>query len=83
MNESESLAMKELDEVLEDVVVLLKRADVGTVLTSRGINVSLALVAAEGLAAYVHGEKSRAAEDFGTVAEEITSRLGPSEERPS
>jgi hypothetical protein len=71
-----SLAMKELAEVFEDLTTLLKHPDVGTELTARGVNVSLAIVAAEGLAAYVEGDKARAAEDFDTVAEEIKSRLG-------
>jgi hypothetical protein len=70
-----SLAMKELAEVFEDLVTLLKHPDVGGELTTRGVNVSLAIVAAEGLAAYVEGDKARAAEDFDTVAEEIKSRL--------
>ena len=69
------LALKELDDVLEDLVVLLKNSEVGAELTARGINVSLAIVAAEGVAAYVHGEKERAADDLGTVAEEIATRL--------
>lgn len=67
--------MKELAEVFEDLTTLLKHPEVGIVLTARGVNVSLAIVAAEGLAAYVEGEKARAAEDFDTVAEEIRSRL--------
>jgi hypothetical protein len=70
-----ALALKELDDVLEDLVSLLKNPEVVAELTSRGINTSLALVGAEGLAAYVHGEKARAAEDLATVAEEITARL--------
>jgi hypothetical protein len=70
-----SLAMKELAEVFEDLITLLKHADVETELSARGVNSSLAIVAAEGLAAYVEGEKARAAEDFDTVAEEIKSRL--------
>lgn len=69
------LALKELDEVLEDLVTLLKNPDVGAALASRGVNVSLAIVGAEGVAAYVNGEKSRAADDLGTVAEEIKARL--------
>lgn len=74
------LALKELDDVLEDLVVLLKNPEVGAHLTARGVNVSLAIVGAEGLAAYLHGEKERAAEDLATVAEEITARL---QEKPS
>ncbi len=71
----ETLAMKELREVFEDLDTLLKNPEVGAVLTTRGINVSLAIVAAEALLAYVEGDRERAAEDFDTVAEEITSRL--------
>jgi hypothetical protein len=66
--------MKELDEVLDDLVTLLKNPEVVSELTSRGINTSLALVGAEGLQAYVHGDKARAAEDLATVAEEIAAR---------
>jgi hypothetical protein len=72
------LPLKELDEVLDDLVTLLKNPEVGAALTARGINVSLAIVGAEGLAAYVHGEKARAADDLSTVAEEIKSRLAAS-----
>lgn len=71
----ESLAMKELREVFEDLDTLLKNPEVGAVLTTRGINVSLAIVAAEALLAYVEGDRERAAEDFDTVAEEISTRL--------
>ena len=81
-----TLAMKELDEVLEDLVTLLKHPELGAELASRGVNISLAIVGAEGLAAYVHGDKERAAEDFSTVAEEIAARLGiqkESKEKPS
>ena len=72
--EGQSMAMKELDEVLDDLVILLKNPDVVSELTARGINTSLALVGAEGLQAYVHGDKARAAEDLATVAEEIAAR---------
>lgn len=67
--------MKELREVFEDLDTLLKNPEVGAVLTTRGINVSLAIVAAEALLAYVEGDRERAAEDFDTVAEEIKTRL--------
>ena len=71
----ESAEMKELREVFEDLDTLLKNPEVGAELTSRGINVSLAIVAAEALLAYVQGDRERAAEDFDTVAEEIATRL--------
>lgn len=69
-----AMAMKELDEVFEDLVTLLKNPDVVAALTARGINTSLALVGAEGLMAYVNGDKARAVEDLSTVAEEIAAR---------
>jgi hypothetical protein len=80
-----AMALKELDDVLEDLVSLLKNPNVGAELTKRGINTSLAIVGAEGLAAYVHGDKARAAEDLLTVGEEISSRLAAksSEGQPS
>lgn len=68
--------MKELDEVFEDLVTLLKNPEVGAELTARGVNTSLAIVGAEGLTAYIRGEKERAADDLGMVAEEIRARMG-------
>lgn len=83
-DQEQSLAMKELDEVLQDVVTLLKNPAVSVALTERGVNVSLAITAAEGLTAYVHGDKARAIDDLGTVAEEIKARLKiSSAEKPS
>ncbi len=79
----ESLAMKELREVFEDLDTLLKNPDVGAELTARGVNTSLAIVAAEALLAYVEGDKDRAAEDFETVAEEIAARLASAKEKTS
>lgn len=79
----ENAAMKELREVFEDLDTLLKHPDVGAVLTNRGVNVSLAIVAAEALVAYVEGDRERAAEDFDTVAEEISTRLASSKAKAS
>lgn len=66
---------KELDQLFDELDQLLKNADVADVLARRGVNTSLALVAADGLRAYLHGDKEQAAEDLGTVAEEIAARL--------
>jgi hypothetical protein len=71
----QSIAMKELREVFEDLDTLLKNPEVGSELTARGVNVSLAIVAAEALGASVVGDRERAAEDFDTVAEEIKTRM--------
>jgi hypothetical protein len=65
---------RELDAVLGDLEALLKNGEVIAALTARGINASLALVAAGGLRAYVKGKKADAADDFATVAEEIRAR---------
>ena len=60
---------------------LLKSPDLSEELGKRGINTSLALTAAEGLHAYLRGEKSTAAEDLMTAAEEIESRLAAARHR--
>ncbi len=77
MNQDDSeLALKELDDVLEDLDALLKRNDVGATLADRGVNIALALTAAHGLRAYLRGDKATAVEDLGTAAEEIAARAG-------
>ena len=73
-------ALRELEDVLGELDTLLKNPDVGAVLADRGVNISLALVGVEGLRAYIQGDKERAAEEFGTLAEEVTSRLGVARE---
>jgi len=65
---------KELEDLFDELDQLLKNRDVQVDLAARGINASFAIVAAEGLRAYLRGEKERAAEDFSTVAEEIAHR---------
>jgi hypothetical protein len=62
-------------EVLGDLDTLLKNPDFGAAFAERGVNISLALVAVDGLRAYLEGDKARAAEEFGTVAEEVASRM--------
>lgn len=80
----ESIAMKELREVFEDLDALLKNPEVGSELAHNGVNISLAIVAAEALRAYVlEGDKARAAEDFETVAEEIAHRHAASQQEAS
>jgi hypothetical protein len=77
---------RELDAVLGDLEALLKSGEVIGALTARGINSSLALLAATGLRAYLAGKKVEAADDFGTVAEEIRGRIeagSPGGRRPS
>jgi hypothetical protein len=45
------------------------------------VNTSLALVAVQGLRAYLRGNKVQALEDLGTVVEELESRLEASRQR--
>lgn len=66
---------RELGELLDELGALMKNPDVTEALSSRGVNASLALVALEGLGAYLVGDKAQAADDLRTVAEEIEARL--------
>jgi hypothetical protein len=68
----------ELDELFDELDQLLKNPDSGAALAERGVNVSLAMTAAEGLRAYLRGDKAKAAEELGTAAEEIATRLARS-----
>ena len=72
---------EEIAGLFDDIDRLLKNVDVLAVLTDRGVNVSLAMTAADGLRAYLRGEKARAADDLSLVAEEIASRLAASQEQ--
>src|SRR5262249_18604880 len=74
MADSKRLA-SEIDDLFGELDALFKNTEVGAWLSERGVNVSLAMVAADGLRAYVKGDKAQAAEDFATVAEEIRARL--------
>jgi hypothetical protein len=66
---------RELEAVLDDLEALLKSGEVIGALTARGINASLALVAAGGLRAYLAGKKAEAADDLATAADEIRGRI--------
>lgn len=68
-------AEREIESLFEELDQLLKNPDVGAVLAARGINTSLAMTAADGLRAYLRGDKKQAAEDLATVAEEIAARM--------
>ena len=69
------VAMAEVDTVLDELDVLLKNPDVGGELASAGVNVSLAMTLAEGLRAYLHGDKEKALLELGTATEEIAARM--------
>lgn len=66
---------QEVSNVLDELEDLLKNGDVIESLSNKGINASLALVAIDGLRAYLDGRKAEAADDLGTVAEEIRARI--------
>jgi hypothetical protein len=66
---------REVTSVMDELEDLLKNGDVIAALSNRGINASLALVAIDGVRAYLDGRKAQAAEDLSTVAEEIRGRL--------
>ncbi len=72
---SETKVVAEIDDLFDELDTLLKNPDAGAVLAAKGVNISLAIVAADGLRAYLHGDKARAAEELRTAAEEIASRM--------
>jgi hypothetical protein len=80
MDDATKGPLGELGLVLGELDTLLKNPDVGAALAERGVNISLALVGVEGLRAYLAGEKERAAEEFSTLAEEVTARLAVARE---
>ena len=69
---------EEIDDVFEELEELLKNPDVGAELAERGVNISLAMTLADGVRAYLHGEKERAILELGTATEEIADRLARS-----
>lgn len=75
-----SKADREIDQIFDELDQLLKNTDVAEVLAERGVNTSLAMLAADGLKAYLKGDKKQAAEDLATVADEIESRMAIGEE---
>lgn len=74
---------REIESLLDELVTLLKNPDVVGALTKRGINASLALLAIDGVGAYLMGNKQQAADDLATVAEEIEGRLHFGNDPPS
>ncbi len=65
----------ELDDVFDELDMLLKNPEVGAELADRGVNVSLAMTLADGLRAYVHGDKQKALLELGTATDEIAARM--------
>jgi hypothetical protein len=71
-------AADEIDDVFEELETLLKNPDVGAELADRGVNVSLAMTLADGIHAYLHGEKEKALLELGTATDEIAARMARS-----
>lgn len=65
----------ELDELFDALDSLLKRPDASSELASGGVNSSLAMTLADGLRAYVHGDKGTALLELGTATDEIAARM--------
>jgi hypothetical protein len=68
-------AASELEDVFEELDTLLKNPEVGAELADRGVNVSLAMTLADGLRAYVKGDKEKALLELGTATDEIAARM--------
>jgi hypothetical protein len=68
----------EIDDVFEELEALLKNPDVGAELADRGINISLAMTLADGVRAYLRGDKEKALLELGTATDEIAARLARS-----
>jgi hypothetical protein len=68
-------ATAELDDVFDELEVLLKNPEVGAELADRGVNVSLAMTLADGIRAYIHGDKEKALLELGTATDEIAARM--------
>jgi hypothetical protein len=65
----------EIDDVFEELEVLLKNPDVGAELAGRGVNISLAMTLADGMRAYLRGDKEKALLELGTATDEIAARM--------
>ncbi len=70
--------LSEIDDVFDELDQLLKNSEVGAELADKGVNVSLAMTLADGLRAYLNGDKKRALLELGTATDEIAARMTPS-----
>jgi hypothetical protein len=73
-----SKPVDEIDDVFEELETLLKNPDVGAELAERGVNISLAMTLADGVRAYLHGDKEKALLELGTATDEIAARMARS-----
>ena len=66
--------LDEIESVFEDLETLLKNPDVIAALTEKGVNTSLAMLAMDGLHAYLKNDKAKAVEDLTHFTEEVAAR---------
>jgi hypothetical protein len=78
LSEKAALVLKEVDQLFDELDDLLKNPDVQTALGELKVNSSIALLAADGLRAYLKGDKEQAMEDLSTASEEIAQRFAQS-----
>ncbi len=76
-------ASAELDDLFDELDQLLKNPDVGSELAELGVNTSLAMTLADGLRAYLQGDKEKALLELGTATEEIATRMARKQETPA
>jgi hypothetical protein len=67
--------LEELEALLGRLEALLKSSELGAALAERGVNVALALTLADGVRAYLEGDKAKAVLELGTATDEIAARL--------
>ncbi len=73
-SDTDAMVTREVDGIFDELDQLLKNHDVMQVLAERRVNASIAMLAVDGLRAYLQGEKEQAIEDLSTALEEITQR---------
>ena len=69
-----SSPLQEIDDVFEELETLLKNPEAGAALTAKGVNTSLAMLALDGLAAYLRGEKDKALDELQQFVDEVKAR---------
>jgi hypothetical protein len=72
--------LAEFDDLFDELDGLLKNPQVGAQLADKGVNVSLAMTLADGLFAYIRGDKQAALLELGTAIDEIAARMAGSRE---
>lgn len=65
---------RQIDALFDKLDEQLKNIEVQHVLAERRVNASIAMLAADGLRAYLQGDRERAIEDLSTAAEEMSQR---------